>query len=153
MEIYVYLNGAKKIIDKVKCRDIYRFLINKTMKPPTAVTKWAEVYNISEHEFETFFRLSFKRSIETDLQTFQYKIIHRFCPCNYTLYVWYSEISNMCQHCHKVDILVHYFVYSTNVELFWKLFEKRWKRNFEFWFVLSVVTLYLASKIKSVMEL
>ena len=115
-EIYVHLNGVKKSVDKLKCREIYRFLISKIKKQPTAVKKWADVYDISEHEWETIFSLPYKICIETDLQTFQYKIINRFFPCNYTLSIWYSEISNMCQYCCKdVDTLVHYFVYCADV--------------------------------------
>ena len=44
-EIYVHLNGVKKSVDKLKCREIYRFLISKIKKQPTA-----EVYDISGHE-------------------------------------------------------------------------------------------------------
>ena len=84
--------------------------------------------------------MPFKICIETDLQTFQYKIINRFFPCNYTLSIWYSEISNMCQYCCKeVDALVHYFVYCADVVIFWRQFGKMWKRIFEFWFPLREV--------------
>ena len=37
-------------VDKLKYREIYRFLISKIKKQPTSVKKWAEVYDISEHE-------------------------------------------------------------------------------------------------------
>ena len=115
-------------------------MISKIKKQPTAVKKWVEVYDISEHEWETIFSLPFKICVETDLQTFQYKIINRFFPRNYTLSIWYSEISNMCQSCCKeVDTLVHYFVYCADVVIFWKQFEKMWKRIFEFWFPLREV--------------
>ena len=145
-EIYVHLNGVKKSVDKLKCREIYRFLISKIKKQPTSVKKWAEVYDISEHEWETIFSLPFKICIETDLQTFQYKIVNRFFPCNYTLSIWYSEISNMCQYCCKeVDTLVHYFVYCADVVIFWKQFEKMWKRIFEFWFPSSSITVLTVS--------
>ena len=139
-EIYVHLNGVKKSVDKLKCREIYRFLISKIKKQPTAVKKWPQVYDISEHEWETIFSLPFKICIETDLQTFQYKIINRFFPCNYMLSIWYSESSNMCQYCCKeVDTLVHYFVYCADVVIFWRQFGKMWKRIFEFWFPLREV--------------
>ena len=73
-----------------------------------------------------------------DLQAFQYKIINRFFPCNYMLSIWYSDITNICQYCHQQsDTLVYYFVYCTDVAMFWKQFGKMWKRIFEFWFPLS----------------
>ena len=33
-EIYVHLNGVKKSVDKLKCREIYRFLISKIKNNP-----------------------------------------------------------------------------------------------------------------------
>ena len=38
-EIYVHLNGVKKSIDKLKCREIYRFLISKIKKQPHSCSK------------------------------------------------------------------------------------------------------------------
>ena len=32
VQIYVHLNGVKKSVDKLKCREIYRFLISKIKK-------------------------------------------------------------------------------------------------------------------------
>ena len=39
MDIYVHLNGVEKSVDKLTCREIYRFLSNKIKKQPTAVKK------------------------------------------------------------------------------------------------------------------
>ena len=134
-EVYVHLNGVQKNAYNFRCRDVYKFLIAKIKKPPTAVTKWTETYNITEDEWEAIFRMPFRICIETDLQSFQYKIINRFFPCNYTLSIWYSDISDTCQYCQKEsDTLVHYFVHCSDVIIFWKQFEKMWKRVFDMWF-------------------
>ena len=105
---------------------------------PTAIQKWTEVYDIKEDEWGNIFRLPYRISSETDLQAFQYKIINRFLPCNYTLSIWYSDITNICQYCHQQsDTLAHYFLYCRDVAMFWKQFGKMWKRIVEFWFPLS----------------
>ena len=95
---------------------------------------------LGEDEWGSIFRLPYRICSETDLQAFQYKIINRFFPCNYTLSIWYSDITNICQYCHQQsDTLVYYFVFCTEsvVAMFWKQFGKMWKRIFEFWFPLS----------------
>ena len=81
-------------------------------------------------------------------------IINRFFPCSYTLSIKYSDITNICQYCHQQsDTLVHYFVYCTDVAMFWKQFGKMWKRIVEFWFPLSELdVLFLASKMRYVMR-
>ena len=38
-EIYVHLNGVKKSVDKLKCAEIYRFVISKIKKQPASVKK------------------------------------------------------------------------------------------------------------------
>ena len=137
-EIYIHLKGVRKNLNEAKCRDFYKSLISRIKKLPTAIQKWKEVYDIKEDEWGNIFRLPYRICSETDLQAFQYKIINRFFPCNYTLSIWYSDITNICQYCHQQsDTLVHYFVYCTDVAIFWKQFGKMWKRIFEFWFPLS----------------
>ncbi len=136
-DIYVNINGHKKVLYELRCKDYYNFFIGIIAKLPTAVAKWNETYNIDEQEWEIIFGLPFKITIETDLQSFQYKILNRFLPCNYTLSIWYSTISKICPHCcTEVDTLVHYFVYCNDVVIFWKQFEKMWRRIFHIWFPL-----------------
>ena len=75
---------------------------------------------------------------ETHPQVFQYKLINRFFPCNYTLSNWYSNIkiyvSTVIQ---QSDTLVHYIVYCTNVAMFCKQFREHKENIVKFWFPLS----------------
>ena len=93
------LNNKTINIQNVKCKDFYLALISTVTKPPTAISKWAEIYNIHVESWTYFFMTPFRACIETSLQTFQYKIINRFFPCNYTLSIWYKDVSNICQYC------------------------------------------------------
>ena len=132
-EIYIHLKGIRKNINEAKCRDFYKSLISRIKKLPIAIQKRTEVYDIKEDECGNIFRLPYRIYSETDLQAFQYKIINRFFPCKYTLSIWYSDITNTCQYCHQQSVtLVYYFVYCTDVAMFWKQFGKMWKRIFEF---------------------
>ena len=129
-EIYIRLKGIRKNINEAKCRDFYKSLISRIKKLPTAIQKWTEVYDIKEDEWGNIFRLPYGICSETDLQAFQYKIINRFFLCNYTLSIWYSDITNICQYCHQQsDALVHNFEYCTDVAMFRK---QLWKCGKEY---------------------
>ncbi len=105
------------------------------IKPLTAINKWTETYDIDDTDWQEIFMLPYTICNETDLQSFQYKIINRFLPCNYTLSIWYNNILETCQYCHNnIDTLVHYFVHCQDVTVFRKQFEKMWKRIYECWF-------------------
>ena len=46
---------------------------------------------------------------ETFLQSLQFKIIHRYFPCNYRLHLWNIVEDSKCTYCNIVDTLNHYF--------------------------------------------
>ena len=131
----IKLNINNKIIylSKVRCKDIYLYFISKIVKPPTACNKWSEIYKIDPEMWQSIYKQPFHICQETELQTFQYKIINRFFPCNYTLSLWFKETSSLCHTCHTyVDTLQHYFVLCHDVTLFWTFFSRWWKGIFEF---------------------
>ena len=65
---------------------------------------------------------------ETSIRSLQYKILHRFFPCNYTLNKWYPHHSNLCKACteNEIDTLDHYFCKCKSIEYFWNMFFKWW---------------------------
>ena len=44
-----------------------------------------------------------------NLQSLQFKIIHRHFPCNYRLHLWNIVEDSKCTYCNVVDTLSHYF--------------------------------------------
>jgi hypothetical protein len=68
---------------------------------------------------------------ETSLQSFQYKIFHRFFPCNYTLSIWYKDQHCLCNLCNQTDYLEHYFYFCPNVQHLWHAIQKWWKSILE----------------------
>ena len=63
---------------------------------------------------------------DTKVQSFQYKIVHRFFPCNYTLNKWYPNKSKNCMKCNEIDSLEHYFYLCPELQYFWSSFFKWW---------------------------
>ena len=65
------------------------------------------------------------------VQSLQYKIFHRFFPCNYTLSVWYNDHSPLCVYCNMVDYPEHYFYYCQEASKFWTTLRIWWKSILE----------------------
>ena len=125
-------------LPNLRCKDVYKYLVSKVCSPPTCINKWAEIYNTADNIWEGVFELPYKVCTETQLQSFQFKIIHRFFPCNYSLALWYEDVSNICQYCTKdVDTLEHYFMQCPDVKIFWSRLMQLWENTYGFSFALS----------------
>ena len=136
----VNIEGKYIDIDNIKCKQTYRAFISLLKQDPTAVHKWRETYDIDQDTWKYYFMLPFNVCIDTELQSLQYKIIHRFFPCNYTLSIWFDDIQSLCQlnGCTgKVDTLQHYFFYCTSVAEFWNAFMRFWRIQVGFSFALN----------------
>ena len=54
---------------------------------------------------------------ETALQSFQYKIINRYLPCNTALKKWKKTESELCNQCGERDTIEHY-LYECDIFFF-----------------------------------
>ena len=84
--------------------------------------------NINNEHWPNIFSLAFLSCTETELQNFQYKIVHRIFPCQHWLYNCKVIDSPQCLRCNDDDTLMHYFCQCGNLESFWNLFIKWWLR-------------------------
>ncbi len=73
------------------------------------------------------FKLPFKTVRDTKLQTFQYRLLHHFIPCNEWLFNIKIKNSNICSFCNETDTLPHFFVKCRKVNNFWKYWFNWWK--------------------------
>ena len=71
--------------------------------------------------------MPFKVCKETQLQTFQYKIVHRIVGCNHWLYNIKVKGSPDCELCNEDDTIIHYFIGCNGLEQFWESFMVWWK--------------------------
>ena len=77
------------------------------------------------------YTLPYNITRDTNLQSLQYRIIHRIFPCNYWLSKWKVDIDNKCDYCDKIDYLEHYFYDCTSLSIFWNGLKKWWLNNLE----------------------
>ncbi len=117
-------------IETFKTSIIYNYLIKQKYRTPTCITKWKEIYpgfnDASEDLWPNIFKLSFKITRETKLQSFQFKIIHRLITCQKKLHEMKIVDSDICLYCAEKDDLKHFFLYCNKSHSFWNSFFKWW---------------------------
>ena len=113
------ISHLKKNIAQLKTRDIYCYL-TYTKNLPTSVNKWIEHYPFLETlDWTQLFRVPYQITKEPKLQSFQYCITNRFVNCNYNLFLWRQIDSELCDICHQIDTIEHFFYYCSVVNNFW----------------------------------
>ena len=81
--LHFKIDGVLKNIKHITCKDFYWCIIENTMKEvPTCLDKWCELFEFENKEWEKIFGLSFKCTMESKLQSFQFSILHRFVVHN-----------------------------------------------------------------------
>ena len=134
---YFDISTKIKIKDKMKdikdmtCKDVYWQYISTVGAHPTAEKKWADYIDVDNDEWEHLHVIPYRVCRETYLQSFQYKIMNRFFPCNYTLSKWYNDHSPKCTQCDSTDYLEHYFYLCEHVKSFFQSVEKWWLSTIE----------------------
>ena len=101
--------------------------------------KWEADYYYASFDWELINMIPYECTTEIYLHSLQYKILHRYFPCNYNLHLWSVIDSNQCVHCDDIDTLGHYFAECQVVKVFWKSLKTWFLRTFEF--VINFTTL------------
>jgi hypothetical protein len=130
-ECFLNINNTIVPISKWSTKMIYWKFISNRRKTPTGCRRWAEIYTgLSDNEdlWKNIFFLPFETVRETQLQTFQYKIIHRLITCNAKLFKMKLTDSPICSYCHEEDTIHHFFLFCPKVREFWSLFFNWWNR-------------------------
>ena len=124
----------KKAIDirLATCRQLYWVEIDKVTGRPTYYYKWESEFYYANFDSSLINLIPYECTTETYLQSLQFKIIHRYFPCNYKLHLWAILDNNKPAYCNAIDTLTHYFVERESVRMFWKSLKAWFLRNFQF---------------------
>ena len=106
-------------------------------QPATAIAKWEEIFEWEKH-WEEIFTNPYKVARETDIQSLQFQILHRYYPCNLTLGTWYKDHKTTCDFCDATDDLEHYFCLCHYTQIFWNQFNRWWSNTTSVHFKISV---------------
>ena len=131
-EIIVHINGKIYPLEEVSCNMFYIKLVEYKGREPTCIRKWKEDYpKFNDAEvtlWSDIFKTPYKTTIETQLQSFQYQVIHRLITCKKRLFDLKIKDSPKCEFCNDIDTIVHFFVYCPKIEAFWKSFFLWWNK-------------------------
>ena len=128
-DIVVYCNQKGKTVNDTQCKDYYWHFVDKICEPPKGERKWLKYANVNVEDWSEYHQLPYNVTRDTAIQSMQYKVLHRFFPCNYILSVWYKDLSDKCSYCEETDHIEHYFYKCTSLELFWHSIENWWLNN------------------------
>ena len=88
-DIKAFSNFLKRDLfaSKLQCKDIYRTLIYLKCKTvnPSCIQKWNNCYH-QQLKWDLIFKNPFCHARSTQLQTFQYRVVHRIITCNHWLF-------------------------------------------------------------------
>lgn len=123
-------NGNRSPISNMTCKDFYWILMESIAELPTCIPKWENIFDskLTQQELESIYKLPFTISMETSLQSFQYKLIHRFLAHNKLLYAMKIKTSPSCILCGNLDTIEHRFYFCEYVGTYWKHFQTWWNR-------------------------
>ena len=114
-DLQVKINNICKPINEIKCKEFYWHIVNTTNHTPSSIKKWNDIFthpnNITNISWKNIFTHPFIITRETQIQTFQYKIIHRNIACNHWLMNIKILNSDICLFCSKAsDTIEHFFL-------------------------------------------
>ena len=81
--------------------------------------------------WECIYQNPYKITHETAVQSLQYKINHRFYPCNYMLSIWFDNFDPLCSECNEKDFLEHFFYHCPHVYNYWQDLQEWFYKNFQ----------------------
>ena len=105
--------------------DIFR---QQTLEIPTSQKRWAVEmgYVIDENNWNCYYQIPFINFLNTKLQTFQYKIYHRFLYTNSLLLKCKLSETQLCSFCFETkETLSHFFFECTFVHNLWLQFAEK----------------------------
>ena len=89
---YVYDSGKLHLLSKLTIKCVYEMCCHKKYITATCIHKWNEMHQRQEEEWADIFTRTFKVELETKLQSFQFKLIHRIITCNKKI-IWHENKS------------------------------------------------------------
>ncbi len=134
----VYTREGIKLLSDLTNKHVYWTFVCKEYVIPTSNAKWESNYPNHVFEWKEIFLTPYKLNRDTKIQSLQFRIIHRFFPCNYTLNTWYHDQSSECSYCGNEDTLEHYFVNCPHLKNLWNSF-------FSWWYCTSKTRIQLTS--------
>ena len=124
-EIYISRKGHLLGIAEVSNQQLYLELLKNEIKEPTAVNTWTDLFSLLERmPWKLIFSAMHHITLETYLQTFQFKILNKLINCNFKLYKWKIKSEPYCDSCViAIDTIEHHLFLCPLSKKFWEEME------------------------------
>ena len=107
----------RKSINEICSSDFYHAEVGNTS--PKAIAKWENEGN-SPGDWAESFKIPYRCTKSTKLQTLHYRVMHRYLPTRRFLYVRKVIDSPACKYCNEIDTIVHFLYECRTVINIWE---------------------------------
>lgn len=115
-------DAVEFVTEKEKvCKAVYPFLVQRSAESPLkSVSKWEAIFPNRKLDWHSIFSLSFKSTISTKLQYFQYKFLNHVVYTNTKLFKMKIVETTLCNFCkYNEETLSHLFWECIFANSFW----------------------------------
>jgi hypothetical protein len=116
---------------KFVTKDIYNVLVTRKYSLHKSIKKWESEFPLLKDEeaiWPKIYYNAFLSTRDTQIQSFQYKIIMKILNCNKKLYDWSIRDNPICDYCELIDDTSHFLLKCNNAKMFWKSLLNWWNR-------------------------
>lgn len=89
----------------------------------TSQRRWNEMFPVAEENAAQYwadiYKSPYQAARDTKLQAFQFRVIHRFLPCNKFLHNIHIRRDDNCNTCQQPDSIEHFLYLCPTVKAFW----------------------------------
>ncbi len=128
--IFIYNAEGKYVkLEEMFCKQFTNIFLSYNYVRPAAEIKWQKYLSVEGLAWQECYKQPYLITQSTEMQSLQYRILHRFYPCNYLVAKWSKEVEATCNNCNALDLLEHYFFECKELTIFWNGLRKWWLNN------------------------
>jgi hypothetical protein len=119
-------------VGTMKSRDLYWTILQShhdLNKKPAGQIQWESRYNLSEDDMRNYYTIPYLSIRSTQVQSLQFKILHRIFNCNYWLHKIKIKDNPTCRFCTELETISHFFFACEFTKQFWNAFINWWNRQ------------------------
>ena len=117
--VFLHKDVVIDMFTDCKSKFFYEKVIDhKIASPVRTVSYWKEYFDDDDIDFKAVFtnKLNLK---DKKLAEFNFKILHRYLPCNYNLYKWKKRQDDICSLCGVKEDIVHLLFNCVFARIIW----------------------------------
>lgn len=121
--IYTAEGDPISVIGK-SSKTIYYLLVKFRSQAVTSQIRWNDIFLVDALDLSDYwsdiYKRPYKTARDTKLQAFQFRVVHRFLPCNRFLSNIRIKRTDTCSFCPDEDTIQHFLFTCPTVQAFWK---------------------------------